>query len=79
VIAQLDFDKVVIEGINNKGFRFTLGFSNGRMLLIDKNFNYDVFDKNEIIFSFFVNRELIASNAADINEFIPSFKKYLIS
>ncbi len=77
-LAQLNFEKVVVEGIDGKGLRFTLGFSDDRMLLIDKNLDYKVFGENEIVFSFFANRELIASNAADIDEFVPSFKEYLL-
>ncbi|MGG7666847.1 hypothetical protein [Dyadobacter sp. BHUBP1] len=77
-LAQLSFEKVAVESISGKGLRFTLGFSDDRMLLIDKNLDYKVFGENEIVFSLFANRELIASNAADIDEFVPSFKEYLL-
>ena len=50
--------------------KITLLFDENKILILD-----DLDDK--FMYSFFINRNLIAADIADGNEFIANFKKYL--
>jgi len=50
--------------------KITLLFDENKILILD---DLD----NKFMYSFFINRNLIAADIADENEFIANFKKYL--
>lgn len=50
--------------------KITLLFDENKILILD---DLD----NKFMYSFFINRNLIAADVADENEFIANFKKYL--
>jgi hypothetical protein len=50
--------------------KITLLFNENKILMLN-----DLYDK--FMYSFFINKNLIAADIADENEFITNFKKYL--
>ena len=79
VIAELPFKNGTIEIIKGNGFKFHLVFPNNYLLMISKSFENvnSTLNKNEIIFSLFINRQLIASNTSELETFKEGFKKFL--
>lgn len=74
-IADLPFSECVVEFLMQDGFRITLTFDNGKMLLL----NFPVFAMKEgiVVYSFFIYRELIACDYCKTEDFISGFNKYL--
>lgn len=78
-IAELNFDSGTVELTNSKNIKFTLLFRQDMLLMISKSLfpkDFD-FNSNEIIFSLFINRKLIASDVSEISLFTKGFTKYL--
>lgn len=78
IISELPFDKGIVEITASDSIKFTLVFPGNRLLLISKPFEpIDDLREDEIIFSYFVNHELIMSNASEISKFVEGFKEFL--
>ena len=78
LLAELPFTNAAVESTNSKSIRFSFVFPNNKLLLISKTLEtLEDLEENEIIFSFFINRELIISNAAKISVFVEGFKQLL--
>jgi hypothetical protein len=78
-IAELDFETGTVEITNSNSIKFTLLFPDNRLLLITKSIFPEKFDFNtdEVIFSFFINRKLVASDVSEIPVLTKGFKEYL--
>lgn len=78
-IAELEFETGTVEITNSNSIKFTLLFPEKRLLLITKSIFPEKFDFNndEVIFSLFINRKLVASDVSEIPVFTKGFKKYL--
>ena len=78
LISELPFEKGTVELTPSNSITFTVQFPKKHLLIISRPF-HDVEDlkENEIIFSFFVDRELILSNAAVTSTFVEEFKEFL--
>ncbi|WP_207533627.1 hypothetical protein [Desertivirga arenae] len=77
-VALLPAEKSILEFAPDSSIKFTLSFSEGRTLMINKPTELaDDFDANEIVFSLFIDDELVSANTNDLDEFIVGFKEYL--
>lgn len=76
-IAELDFLDSAVEITRNDSIKFTLVFPGDKMLMISVPFAFLDESSKEIIYSFFVNRELISTNAMELSAFVEGFNKYL--
>lgn len=78
-INKLEFIDGTVELTSSHRIKFTLLFPDNKVLMITKYLKHKEFDLNEddIIFSLFVNKKLIASDVSKISYFISGFKKYL--
>lgn len=78
-IAQLEFSHGTVELTSSHKIKFTLLFTDNKVLMVTKYLNPEDFDLSEedIVFSLFDNKNLIASDVSEISYFISGFKKYL--
>lgn len=73
-ISELNFNDIHLEITNSDIIKFTAVFDINKILILSK----DVSDLDtDIIYSYFINRQLIASDVADISLFTKKFKEYL--
>jgi len=73
-ISELEFQDIHLEITKSDIIKFTTVFDNNKILIISKN----VSDTDtDIIYSYFINRQLIASDVSDISIFIQKFKEYI--
>ncbi len=73
-ISELNFNDIHLEITNSDIIKFTAVFDINKILILSK----DVSDVDtDIIYSYFINRQLIASDVADISLFTKKFKEYL--
>ena len=79
-VAQLEFIDAAVELTKTHNIKFTLLFPDNKVLMITKSLKPEDFDfkKDDIIFSLFVNKKLIATDVSEISCFISGFKKYLV-
>jgi len=78
-IAQLEFTHGTVELTSSHKIKFTLLFTDDKVLMVTKYLNPEDFDFSEedIVFSLFVNKNLIATDVSEISYFVSGFKKYL--
>lgn len=76
-LSELEFEAVNLELTSEQSIKFILLFAGKKMLMVSKNISVSELNEDEIIFSFFINRKLITSNVAKIEDFTRSFKGYL--
>ncbi len=73
-ISELNFNDIHLEITKSDIIKFTAVFDINKILILSK----DVSDVDtDIIYSYFINRQLIASDVADIPLFTKKFKEYL--
>jgi hypothetical protein len=79
LISELQFEKGSIELSNSNSIKFTLLFSGDKMLMVTKPIEKmeDIEDSDAIVYSLFINRKPIMSDASNIFDFVERFKKYL--
>jgi hypothetical protein len=79
LIAELPFIDATVELTKGNGFKFILFFPKNKLLMISKSLNQQnhSFGGDEIIYSLFINNELIASNTDELENFKEGFRKYL--
>jgi hypothetical protein len=77
-ISELNFEFGNVEIINSDYLKFTLLFPEKKLLLITKSIFPDRMDfgSDEVIFSFFINRKLVASDVSEFPILTKGFKKY---
>lgn len=73
-ISELEFKDIHLEITKTDLVKFTTIFDENKILIISKCASDT--DTN-IIYSYFINRQLIATDVADISIFIQKFKEYL--
>lgn len=73
-ISELEFKDVHLEITKSEIIKFTTIFDDNKILIISKSISDN---DTDIIYSYFINRQLIASDVADISIFIQKFKEYL--
>lgn len=78
-LSELPFCDSAVELTNQSGVKFILGFPNDKLLMVSKYFSEKgvPLEDNEIVFSLFFSRELIASNVAEIESFTEGVKEFL--
>jgi hypothetical protein len=78
-ISTLPFEVCSIEITSDNSIKFTLIFPENRVVMVTKitNKDYD-FGKDDIIYSYFINRNLIASDVTPIQSFTENFKGYIL-
>lgn len=73
---EFNYTKAIEEKYNdNRAVRYTMLFPDEKMLLITLTEEHP----GLVIYSYFINRELIASDFMDLEEFIKGFKEYIKS
>ncbi|NIG52511.1 hypothetical protein [Chitinophaga sp. Cy-1792] len=75
-ISELECSDATVEIAKNNSLKYTLLFPENKMLMISSSVNNET---DEIVFSYFINRELISTNAMELTGFIEGFKKFLKS
>lgn len=78
-LAHLSFDDIGVEFVREESIHFTLSFSDGKLLIIDKFVNPAVhgLGENQVFYSFFINRNIISSNVVEISDFVKKFQSYI--
>jgi hypothetical protein len=78
-LSELDFEEGTVELTDANNIKFTLIFPDNKVLMVSKSIlpGHFNFNNDDIIFSLFVNKKLIASDVSEISFFIEGFKKYL--
>jgi len=77
-LSELPFEKATVELTQTNSLKFTLQFKGDKLLLITKTLKpVEDLNESEIIFSFFIKRELILSNVSNISAFVDGFKEFL--
>jgi hypothetical protein len=81
-ITILPFEKCSVEITSDIFLKISLSFSNDRILILskdlDSDFNQNLQDEN-ILYSFFINRTLISTDAISLKLLSENFKKYITS
>lgn len=77
LIADLPFKRGIVEANNNYSLEYILEFPKGKLLMITKPFNPIDMEKDDIIYSYFINDELISANVANLQEFVVGFQEIL--
>jgi hypothetical protein len=73
-LAKLPFEKYVVELTKSGSIKFALRFNDNLLLIVTKPFiKLEELSANDIIFSVFDNRELIATDVSNIPDFIQKF------
>lgn len=78
-LYKLPFEKCAVEISSDESMKFTLSFSNDRLLMITKSNNFEDMGmaRDQVIYSFFINRKLIASDVTNLETFTKNFKGYI--
>lgn len=78
-LFKLPFDNCSVEINSDESMKFTLSFTNNKLLMITKSNDFEELRdlKDQIIYSFFINRKLIASDVTTIGKFVKGFKEYI--
>jgi len=78
-LYKLPIQNCAVEINSNETMKFTLLFSNDRLVMLTKKINIDgdVTSKDQIMYSFFINRKLIASDVTNLKVFTKNFKEYV--
>jgi len=80
LLAELPFIKSNIELTQSENIKYTLLFPDDKLLLITQSLgSIEDLNDDEILFSFFVNRELIMSNVTETSLLVKGFSGYLQS
>lgn len=79
LVSDLPFDNAAVELSKNNSFKLTLVFPNNKMLMLSKSFDTssETGMKDDVLYSFFINRILVASDVTNIQTYIKSFKGYI--
>lgn len=81
-LSKLPIEKIKIEVSKNYDIKLALTFGKNRMLMITKpgleeSENDEIFEPEVIVYSYFIDKQLIVSNVANINEFMFGFQRLL--
>lgn len=75
----LPFQNCAVEINSDESMKFTLSFEADKLLMITKHKDPENMGigRDEVIYSFFINRKLIASDVANLEVFTKNFKEYI--
>lgn len=73
-ISELNFNDIHLEITKSNLIKFTTLFGEDKILIVSKDFTTN---DNEIIYSYFINSQMIATDVFEISSFIKKFKEYL--
>jgi len=78
-LYKLPFQNCAVEVNSSDTMKFTLSFANEKLLMLTKHINPEKIGlaKDQIMYSFFINRKLIASDVANLEVFTKNFKGYI--
>jgi hypothetical protein len=78
-LRKINFIESVIEITPSSSLKFTLLIDGDRMVMVSKSFETfeDQPSEDIVIFSFFIQRKLIVSNAIEIKAFVKGINEYL--
>ena len=77
-LIDIPFENISIELTQSSAVKFKIVLDKNRLLIINKPFEELVdLSNEEVIFSIFVNRELIISNATTISNVVEGVQKYM--
>jgi hypothetical protein len=78
-LYKLPFEKCAVEINSDESMKFTLSFSNDRILMITKSNNFEILgiSRDQVVYSFFINRKLISSDVTNLETFTKNFKGYI--
>lgn len=73
-ISELNFKDIYLEITKSNLIKFSTLFDDNKILIISKDFTED---NNDVVFSYFINSQMIATDVFEISTFIKKFKKYI--
>lgn len=73
-ISELNFKDIYLEITKSNLIKFSTLFDDNKVLIISKDFTED---NNDVVFSYFINSQMIATDVFEISTFIKKFKKYI--
>lgn len=73
-ISELNFNDIYLEITKSNLIKFTTLFDKDKILIISKDFTTD---DNDIVFSYFINNQMIATDVFEISSFVKKFKEYI--
>lgn len=73
-ISELNFNDIYVEITKSNLIKFTTLFGEDKILIISKDFTTN---DNDIIYSYFINSQMIAADVFEISSFIKKFKEYI--
>lgn len=78
-LYKLPFQNCAVEINSDETIKFTLSFANDRLLMLTKHINADKvgLTKDQVMYSFFINRKLIASDVTNLEVFAKNFEGYV--
>lgn len=73
-LAELNFEDIYLE-ITKKGLiKFSILMDENKILIISKSISEDA---NNILYSYFINNQMIATNVCEIAPFVKKFKEFM--
>ena len=78
-LYKLPFQNCAVEVNSSDTMKFTLSFASDKLLMLTKHINPQKIGltKDQIMYSFFINSKLIASDVANLEVFTKNFKGYI--
>lgn len=73
-ISELKFNDIYLEITKSNLIKFTTLFGEDKILVISKDFTID---NNDVIYSYFINSQMIATDVFEISSFFKKFKEYI--
>lgn len=78
-LSQLPIEHSAVEINSDETIKITLSFSNDKLLMLTKSIrdNEEKSNGDEVMYSYFINRKLIASDVTNFQYFTKGFKEYI--
>jgi hypothetical protein len=74
-LSELKFDDVYLEITKTDLIKFSILLNDNKILIISKDISDET---NLILYSFFINSQMIASNVCEIAPFVKKFKEFMV-
>jgi hypothetical protein len=78
-LSELPFEDIFIEIADQSRIKISLAFADKRLLIIDKYLDAESsgIGEESFVYTYFINRKMVASDVAEMQSFVKGFKKYL--
>jgi len=76
-LSILPIERCAVEINSDNTIKVTLSFLDNKLLMLTKSINDEENHDDEVMYSYFINRKLIASDVANFKKFTEGFKEYI--